>query len=189
MHRLFVAVEPPESIKDQLLGLMEGVPGARWQTPEQLHLTLRFIGEVDGRTAEDIAEALLRLAHPGFEVALAGVGVFERRGRPEAIWAGLTPHAPLRVVHDKVDRALAMAGVAPDTRAYHPHITLARLNVGSGPVGGWLAAAGALASEPWRVDELTLYESHLGKSGAHYEPVLRVALGGAIATEAVSGRR
>ncbi|MDT7934020.1 MAG: RNA 2',3'-cyclic phosphodiesterase [Sphingomonadaceae bacterium] len=189
MHRLFVAVEPPETIKDQLIGVMEGVVGARWQASERLHLTVRFIGEVNGRVAEDIADALSRLEHPACAVALASVGVFERRGRPEAIWAGLAPHRPLRVLHDKVDRALAMAGVAPDTRAYLPHITVARLHGGSAPVGGWLAAHGALASEPWPVDELTLYESHLGKSGAHYQPVLRVALTRSFAAEPLNPQR
>lgn len=173
MHRLFAGVEPPEHVKDQLLGLMEGVTGARWQTPEQLHLTVRFIGEVDGRTAEDAALALAGLRHPGFEVALNGVGCFDRRGRPEALWVGIAPHGSLKTLHDKVDRALGLAGIAPDARAYLPHITLARLNGGAGPIRGWVERFGGVASAPWRVDALTLWESHLGRGGAHYEPVAR----------------
>lgn len=176
MHRLFAGVDPPEAIKDQLLGLQEGVTGARWQAPEQLHLTLRYIGEVDGRTAEDVAVALSALRHPPFEVALAGVGCFERRGRPEALWVGVTRNAVLKILHDKVDRALAMAGVAPEGRAYLPHITVARLNGGSGPIRGWVERFGGAASEPWSIDTLTLWESHLGRSGAHSDPVAAIRL-------------
>lgn len=171
MHRLFAGVDPPQAIKDQLLDVQEGVGGARWQTPEQLHLTLRFIGEVDGRTADDVAAALAGLRHPRFDVALAGVGCFDRRGRPDALWVGLAPHPPLRTLHDKVDRALACAGIAPEGRAYLPHITVARLKGGGGAIRGWVERFGGVTSEPWPVDALTLWESRLGSAGAHYEPV------------------
>lgn len=177
MHRLFVAIEPPEPIKDQLLGLMEGVAGARWQSDSQLHLTLRFIGEVDGAQAEDAALALSAVRHPGFAVQLSGVGAFEKRGRADTLWVGVTPAAPLKTLHDKVDRALAGAGVAPDGRAYLPHITIARLNGGTGGIGPFMAAHGGVTSAPWPVTEIVLFESHLGRAGAHYEPVARYPLG------------
>ena len=78
MHRLFVAVRPPEAIRALLLGAMGGISGARWQTDDQLHLTLRFIGEVDRHAAGDIVAALGGIRHPSLEIAISGLGTFER---------------------------------------------------------------------------------------------------------------
>ena len=125
MHRLFVALEPPPHIRAQLLDLMGGVAGARWQSDAQLHLTLKFIGEVDRRTAEDVATTLSYLRHPCFSLSLSGVGMFDRRGRPEALWVGVSPRDSVKPLHDKVDQALRGAGIAPDGRPYaadDPHL-------------------------------------------------------------------
>jgi len=130
MHRLFVGIDPPEAVKDQLLDLMDGVAGARWQDEEQLHLTLRFVGEVDRHRADDVAAALEGLSHPRFELALSGVGAFDRRGVAHALWAGVTPPEPVRALHHKVEQAVVRAGLDPEHRAYHPHITIARLGRG-----------------------------------------------------------
>src|SRR3546814_2408638 len=113
---------------------MHGLAAARWQSDEQLHLTLRFIGEVDRHRAEDVAAALGALHAPAIEARIAGVSVFERQGRPHMVWAGVEPLAPLAALHRKVDQCLARVGVAPETRAFLPHITLARLNRAAGPV-------------------------------------------------------
>lgn len=177
MHRLFVAIRPPHRVRGQLLALMGGVSGARWQSDEQLHLTLRFIGEVDRHAADDIAAVLASIHHPPFEIALSGMGSFDRRGQPTALWAGVTPHAPLKLLHNKVDQACARAGLAPEGRAYHPHITLARLNRGSGPVAEAEAAGARLSSAPFPVDSFGLFESSLTPEGAHYTMVARYALG------------
>src|SRR5215204_913018 len=99
MHRLFVALRPPRPMREALLAAMGDVPGARWQDDEQLHLTLRFIGEVDRHAAEDVVAALGAVSHPGFAVRLDGIGCFDRRGRIDTIWAGVTPHDPLRSLH------------------------------------------------------------------------------------------
>src|SRR3546814_13338186 len=89
MHRLFVAIRPPRPVRELLLDVMGGVRGARWQSDDQLHLTLRFIGEVDRHLAEDLHAALGAIHHPRFEIALSGIGSFERRGQPETLWAGV----------------------------------------------------------------------------------------------------
>ena len=112
---------------------MGGGQGLRWQSDDQLHLTLRFVGEVDRHQAEDVAAALGQVRHPPVGFALAGVGTFDRRGQVDNLWAGVTPHEPLRSLHKRIDRALASAGIAPEGRAYLPHITLAR--VGRHPLG------------------------------------------------------
>jgi len=175
-HRLFVALRPPRPIRQQLLAAMHGISGARWQDDEQLHLTLRFIGEVDRHRAEDIAAALGSLYAPAIEARIAGVGLFERQGRPHMVWAGALPHAPLAALHRKVDQLLARVGVVPETRAFVPHITLARLNRGSGPVAPFLALNSDFASEPFPFGHVTLYESEMGHGGSRYHPVARYPL-------------
>ncbi|HEX8580656.1 MAG TPA: RNA 2',3'-cyclic phosphodiesterase [Allosphingosinicella sp.] len=177
MHRLFVAIRPPEPIRAQLLDLMEGMAEARWQDEDQLHLTLRFIGEVDGRTAEDIDIALSGVRHPAFELVLDGLGAFNRRGQPTALWAGVAPHEPLQALHKKIDYALQRAGVQPERRAYLPHITLARFGRGGGSLQPLLARAGTISSAPFPVREFSLYESRLTPAGATYTPVAHYSLG------------
>lgn len=177
MHRLFVALRPPPPIRERLHATMEGVPDARWQDDEQLHLTLRYIGEVDGRVAEDIAVALGAVHAPPPEVRLAGVGSFGSRGRVNAIWAGVAPQDALAALHRKVDQALVRAGLEPERRAYLPHITLARLATREEAAAGWQAVHAGLSSPPFTLDHLVLYESHLGRAGARYEAVARYPLG------------
>ena len=177
MHRLFVAIRPPERIRALLLAAMGGISGARWQSDEQIHLTLRFIGEVDRHRAGDVHAALGAVHQPPFDLALNGIGAFERRGVAETLWAGVTPHAPLRALHKKVDAALARVGIAPDERAYLPHITIARLKRGAGPVGNLLESAGGLGSPPFTADHFALFESDLTAEAAIYSMVERYPLG------------
>jgi 2'-5' RNA ligase len=175
MHRLFVALPLPEEVSDLLLDTIDEPEGLRWVHADSLHLTLRFIGEVDGGTAEDIAAALSQLHHPAFDLQVEGVGCFAHR-RHGALWAGVTPREPLAALAGKVDRAVQSAGLAAETRAYHPHITLARWSGSRPAVEGWLKRHGELASAPWRVDRFVLFESRLGKAGPHYEQILEVPL-------------
>jgi 2'-5' RNA ligase len=176
MHRLFVAIRPPRPVREQLIALMGGVSGARWQSDEQLHLTLRFIGEVDRHKGDDVHAALGAIHHPAFEIALAGIGSFERRGEPQTLWAGVAPQEPLKILHNKIDQAVARAGVAAEHRAYMPHITLARLNRSSGPVAGLLEASGGITGSPFLIDAFCLYESELTPQGAVYSVVERYPL-------------
>ncbi|HVI99526.1 MAG TPA: RNA 2',3'-cyclic phosphodiesterase [Sphingomonas sp.] len=180
MHRLFVALRPPRDIRALLIAAMGGVRAARWQDDEQLHLTLRFIGEVDRPVAEDVAAALGSVHAPPITAAIAGVGRFDRRGRTDAIWAGVAPGDALAALHAKVDRALVRLGLDPERRAYLPHITLARLPRAGGSeheVERFLADHAGLASPPFAFTHLTLFESRLGQEGARYTPVTRWPLG------------
>lgn len=180
MHRLFVALRPPPPIRTLLLDAMEGLPGARWQEDEQLHVTLRFIGEVDRRQAEDIATALSRIAAPAPTARLDGAGTFDKRGRIDTLWARVVPVEPLAALHRKVDQALARAGVAADPRRYLPHVTLARLSRGAADpvaIDRWIAEHAALATPDFALPHLVLYESVLGHDGARYEAVARWPLG------------
>lgn len=177
MHRLFVALRPPRAMRERLLGLMGGVAHARWQRDDQLHLTLRFLGEVDRHRAEDVVAALGRVHHPSFALALDGIGQFEKKGRADALWVGVTPHQEVTALHRKVDQALARVGVEREGRAYLPHLTIARLGRSAGPVGGLVIQAGGVTSEPFAMTEFCLYESERGHDGASYTIVERYSLG------------
>jgi RNA 2',3'-cyclic 3'-phosphodiesterase len=176
MHRLFVAIRPPASVRAQLLDLMGGVAGARWLSDDRLHLTLRFIGEVDRHLARDIDAALSAVHHPRFTASLNGLGLFERRGEPVTLWAGVAPHEPLRALHKKLDQALVRVGVEPERRAYTPHITIARLPRGAGPVRSLVEQWGGVAGPPFAVAEFCLFESRLTPEGPVYSVAERYPL-------------
>lgn len=167
-------------IRQLLRTAMTDVPAARWQNDDQLHLTLRYIGEIDARMAEEVELALARVAAPAPDVSLAGVRRFERDGRTDTLWAGVRPVEPLAALHKKVDRALVSIGLPPEGRAFVPHITLARLprSQGAGPaIDAYLAARAALTSAPFTMPHLILFESHLGRERAVYDVVGRWPLG------------
>lgn len=171
MHRLFVAVRPPEPIRDLLIDAMDDSADFRWQDEEQLHLTLRFVGEVDRPIAEDIAAALGRIRSEPFSIRLSGVGRFEQRSSG-ALWAGIEPKAPVAALAAKVERACQSAGLEPEPRAFHPHITLARWKGRrTREVRDFLESRSGFASEPFEVDAFILFESRLSRHGAHYEEV------------------
>ena len=176
MHRLFVACRPPPEIRRLLLAAMGGISGARWQDEDQLHLTLRFIGEAESWLAGDVHAALQRVHHPAFDIRLAGIGSFDRRGRVEAIWAGLAPQDSIKALHGKIDQALVRAGLEPERRAYLPHITLARMGRSVGDVRGFVEMSGGLSSPEFRVDRFSLFESQLSPLGALYTEVQRYKL-------------
>lgn len=176
MHRLFVAIRPPEPVRDLLLDTMDGVAALRWQDDDQLHLTLRFVGEVERPLAEDLAAALATLRFAPFAIRVAGVGRFDHHKRG-ALWAGVEPRAPLAALAAKVERICVNVGLPPERRAYHPHITLARWGRGEGSsLDPWLAHHAALRSEEFMIDSFTLYESRLGRSGATYDAIAECSL-------------
>jgi 2'-5' RNA ligase len=171
MHRLFVAIRPPEPIRDLLIDAMDDSADFRWQDDEQLHLTLRFVGEVERQLANDLADALTRVHAPPFELRIAGVGRFEQRNSG-ALWAGVEPKAPLAALAAKIERACQSVGLEPERRAFHPHITLARWKGRrTREVHAFLERARGLSSEPFIAGSFSLFESHLSRHGAHYEEV------------------
>jgi 2'-5' RNA ligase len=169
MHRLFVAIRPPEPVLDLLIDAMDDSPDFRWQDEEQLHLTLRFIGEVDRPVADDIATALGRIRAERFQLRVKGVGRFEQRSSG-ALWAGVEPKEPVAALAAKVERVCQQQGLEPERRAFHPHITLARWKGRrTREVQDFLECGRGLASDPFEVDRFILFESRLSRHGAHYE--------------------
>jgi len=167
--RLFVAISIPDAVARSLQTLQAGVPGARWQTREQMHLTLRFIGEVDGRDADAIHDALASISAPAFSLELKGVGSFGGRRTPRDLWAGVAPNEALSHLQRKIESALQRVGLQAESRRYTPHVTLARLRgTQNGHVMDFLADHALYASGPFDVDGFILYSSKLGSNGATY---------------------
>lgn len=176
MPRLFTALALPDALRDALAGLRTGIPGARWLEPEQLHLTLRFVGEVDGAQARDVLAALAQVDSPAFDVALQGVGQFGDK-HPHTLWAGVAPSEPLLRLAAKIEQALQRAGFPPETRRYTPHVTLARLRSPSpARVAEFLSAQGLFRAPPFRAHEFVLFSSHLGQGGPIYTAEAHIAL-------------
>lgn len=168
MIRLFVAIALPESVAYTLLTLQSGVPGARWSTREQLHLTLRFIGEVDERDADAIDDALAAVSASAFTLQLKGVGEFGGK-TPRALWASIESNAPLLHLQRKIESIIQRLGFPPEERKYTPHVTLARLRgTPAERVMDYLADHGLFASAPFEVTEFVLYSSRLTPNGSVY---------------------
>jgi len=176
MHRLFVAIRPPEDVRDLLIDTMDDSPALSWVGDEQLHLTLRFIGEVERPVARDVAAVLERVRSPRFDLRIKGVGQFEKRSGG-ALWAGVDPKEPVAALAAKVERAVQQVGIDPERRAFAPHITLARWNRRNAEaVEAFLRRHADLRSDAFEVDRFILIESKLSRHGAHYEQVAGFAL-------------
>ncbi|MBN2808092.1 MAG: RNA 2',3'-cyclic phosphodiesterase [Deltaproteobacteria bacterium] len=124
--RLFIALDLPEYIKRELVLLNTDLPQARWVPAVQLHLTLRFIGELDETFVEDLKAALAVIRFPSFPLSLKGLGCFPSRRNPQVLWVGLEKSVALMALRKKVEIVLVKFGVTPDPRQFSPHITLAR---------------------------------------------------------------
>ena len=176
MHRLFVAIRPPEEVRDLLIDAMDDSADFRWVGDEQLHLTLRFVGEVERPVANDLADALSRVRAQRFQLRVVGAGRFEQRNSG-ALWAGVEPREPVAALAAKVEGACRQVGLEPEKRVFHPHVTLARWKGRrSREVATFLTRNGGLKSEPFEVERFILFESHLGRHGPHYEEVAEYPL-------------
>ena len=166
MKRIFTALQLNSISRRLLYGCGSHMPGARAVPEEQLHLTLRFIGEVDGTTFLDLKDILGTIQARPVVISIKGVGHFPPRGKPKVLWAGVEPTAELLILRNKVNSALRRVGIEPEKRKFHPHITLARLN--NSPlnrVGQFLTDNSLLEIPPFMVDTLTLYSSKLTHKG------------------------
>lgn len=167
--RLFTALALPEEVREELSEICSGVPGARWIPPENMHLTLRFIGEVDNAQARDIDDMLLGLNGKGFELTLSGVDVFTDGPRITSLWAGVEANEPLNRLQAKVEQAVIRAGLPPERRKFKPHVTLARGRIENGPkLQQFMSRNALLKIGPFRVEDFVLFSSFLSQSGPLY---------------------
>lgn len=168
--RLFAGLALPPPIRQQLAGLAGGLPNARWVVPENLHLTLRFIGDIDEPLADDIHLAFSRIRAGAFDLALSGLGTFGRGRRTRSLWAGATAGPDLLHLQSKLETTLRQCGLPAETRHFQPHVTLARLK--DPPLARLQAfiAGNNLIHAEFRVEAFQLFSSRLG----HGDPVYRV---------------
>jgi 2'-5' RNA ligase len=166
--RLFTALTIPDDVAQQLMLLQGGVPGARWQSREQLHLTLRFIGEVDGSDARALEDALAGIDAPAFDLQLHGVGQFGNK-QPHALWAAARKNELLEHLQRKVDNAIRRVGQPQDAYKFTPHVTLARLrHPDLDKLREWLVAHALFTSNLFPVASFCLYSSKLTSDGSIY---------------------
>jgi len=178
MYRLFVGLRLADHTRAVLDTLRTGLPGARWVDLEETHITLRFIGDVDGGAAEDLHAALSRIRAPAFSLALAGVDCFASSGKVHTLFVGMDKEPQLAHLREKVESAVVRTGFPPERRKFRPHVTLARFKTGaSDRLGTYLHRYNQFRANPFDVCQFVLFRSHLTAKGAHYETVAEYELG------------
>ena len=170
MLRVFLGLCLPNSVKDQLSPMKSGLPKARWIDGENLHLTIRFIGEVEETLAGDIHDALSTLSFEAFPLRLKGIDCFHSRNKVRAVWTGTATSSHLKYLKRKVEMNLGRTGLPAESRKFTPHVTLARLKLAPlTSVIPYLEANAGFQTESFQVDQVFLFRSHLGHRGAAYE--------------------
>ena len=167
MYRLFVAIDLPEEVKKTVENISGELSGAHWVAADQLHLTLRFIGEVDEGLFRQIREALAGVSGNPFSLTLKGIGHFPPGKRARVLWVGMGESEELLKLQKKVELALIDAGIAPEARRFSPHITIARMK--ETPAARVLAFEekhGGFETPAFPVEVFYLYSSTLSREGA-----------------------
>ena len=168
MPRLFTGLEIPKSLGDSLSMLRGGLPGARWIDPENYHLTLRFIGDVDDSLAREIAWLLAQVRRREFELRLDGLSSFGGR-KPRAVVATVAPSPSVMELQAEHERLMQRIGLPPEGRKYTPHVTLARLrDTSSRQVADYLAVRSPYRSIPFRASRFVLFSSRASVGGGPY---------------------
>ena len=168
MPRLFTGLEIPAALGDELSLLRGGLPGARWIEPESYHITLRFIGDVDDETANEIAEILGQVRRKNFELRLDGLQSFGGK-KPRAVVAAVAPSPPVMELQAEHERLMQRAGLDPEGRKYTPHVTLARLrDTSSFEAAEYLSARAAFRSPPFTVSRFVLFSARSSVGGGPY---------------------
>jgi 2'-5' RNA ligase len=168
MPRLFTGIEIPPDIGQALGILRGGLPGARWITPDNYHLTLRFIGDVDEVTAQEVALALGRVRRAPFELHLEGLTSFGGR-RPRAVVANVAPAQALLDAQGEQERLMQRIGLEPEGRKYTPHVTLAHLRDSSSlDVADYLSARGYFRTTAFAVSRFVLFSARESVGGGPY---------------------
>ena len=171
MIRLFVALELPAELRTQMAMLAGGIQGAKWVPPQNYHLTLRFIGEVESWRAEEVDDALANIRARPFELALTGAGLFEKAGRVQAIYVAAERNQSLGLLQCKIETALQRIGLPPERKRFAPHVTLARTDrAAPDKLISWVQAHNLFRAQPIIVEHFTLFSSQLGKENAVYTP-------------------
>lgn len=169
MFRLFVGLGLPDGVIARIGIMCSGIPGARWVDPANLHLTLRFIGEVDEPAAEEIDFALRQIQDQAFDLTLTGLGTFGKHGKEHTLWIGVAPSPALTHLQAKIESAVVRSGQPAEERKFTPHVTIARM---TRPdlirLRHFIEGNGLFQAGPFQVEHFTLYESAPGNGGPVY---------------------
>jgi RNA 2',3'-cyclic 3'-phosphodiesterase len=168
--RLFVSIELPHSVTQRLAELDPHLRGVRWLEPAQMHLTLSFLGNVPGDIAETLKKNLLAIAWKPFFLPLIGTGVFPGKGRPNVVWIGVgSGHPHLFQLHKRVQEAALAAGLEPDLRSFHPHVTIARCrDISPEAIRPFLKTHAAFDAGMIHIESFCLNSSELTPAGSVY---------------------
>lgn len=168
MPRLFVGIALPDIVRERLALVRGPLSGARWIEAADLHITLRFIGDIDNRHADEVVGFLDAIETAPFDIEMRDIGAFGGRD-PRVIWAGAEGGEPLAQLQRATERAARMAGCEPEKRPFKPHVTLARLS-GTSPdvVAHFLGSRAGFQIEPFTVEEFVLYSSRPHQGGGPY---------------------
>lgn len=179
--RTFVAVEISPDVRTraaQLIARLGSAPAkVRWVQPDKLHLTLKFLGQIDAREVPVVCNALAQgvAGLPPFEFEARGAGAFPDRNRPRTVWLGVSRGADeLIALHAAVEDSLAELGFRRDERRFLPHLTLGRVRSGSpgtADLGQLIGESSDFAGGVVSVDEVVVFSSQLGREGPTYEPL------------------
>ncbi|MEQ8369707.1 MAG: RNA 2',3'-cyclic phosphodiesterase [Alphaproteobacteria bacterium] len=170
MTRLFVALALPVPVQDRLQAVQTAMPGARWVSRENFHLTLAFLGDVPPARLDDLDEALSDARGGLFNLALCGLDLFSRGGLPHTLWVGAERTPPLLDLQRSIERSLARSGFTFEKRKFRPHVTLAYLrDAPLDRVAAYIAGHSPLRLPPFRVDGFRLYSSWPGDGGRDYQ--------------------
>ena len=168
--RLFLAIDLPDSLKRECASFAKTeLKGAKWASPETLHLTLRFIGEFEESQCQAICKSLRTLRCPSFPLSPQGLGCFPSETRPRILWLGLQAPPPLFALQSEIEAIVRGLGLAPEEKAFSPHITLARFRFSRlDQVTAFLEKHRAWKSQGFEVKNFILYSSILRREGAEH---------------------
>lgn len=168
MPRLFTGFEIPAQTGLMLSLLRGGLKGARWIDPENYHITLRFIGDIDDREADDVADALDRVHRKPVEIRLNGLGSFGN-GNPHAVWARVEPSTELSELQAEQERIIQRLNLPPERRKFLPHLTVARCRTSSNEdVARWLSERGDFQAPPFVAGRFVLFSAKASVGGGPY---------------------
>lgn len=167
MHRLFVAIDLPEEIKLAIGSLHCPLPGAKWVAGEQIHLTLRFVGDVDDKLLKMIVASLSGIVAAPFSLAIQGVGCFPPKRDPKVLWVGVGGSSALLGLQSAIEKAFVRIGLEAEGRPFFPHITIARLkDTPAARAAPFLRQHAGFATHSFPVTQFVLYASTLTPQGA-----------------------
>ncbi len=179
MPRLFIAIDLPEVVRQELCRLNVPIPYSRWVPVDQLHLTLAFLGDVGDERVAGLARALGQVSAAPFELHFDRLGCFPSRSRPRVLWVGLKPEPLLLTLADRLRDLLRDCGIPQEDRPFSPHITLARLKLPAArECASFLDQPLELNRLSVPVQEFILFESRLTAAGAIHTPLKRFPLSG-----------